>query len=347
MTARALRQPAPAARRIALLGVGNVGRAFLARLAQTPVPAGRLCLLARSGRRLDDPAGLVGDWPRRLAAAPAHDGDGELPDWLQPGDAVVDATASPALAAWHPRWLRRGLQVVTANKLGLGGPLLRQREIAARVAAGASYGDSATVGAGLPLLRSVRALRAGGDQVHAIAGVLSGTLAWLFDGWDGGEPFSERVRAAVARGYAEPDPRTDLSGEDVRRKLLILARAAGHPLQSPEVRVHSLLNRALRAAGDRAAVFDALAALDAPLAARLREARATGRVLRFVARFDAHGGRAGLELLAPDDPLAGGRGTDNRVAIWSCRYRNQPLVIQGPGAGADVTAAALLDDLLT
>lgn len=346
MSARARPFAAPVARRIALLGAGNVGRAFLARLAHAPVPAGRLCLVASSRHCLHDPAGLVGATGAALSAAPLHDGGGELPDWLQPGDAVVDATASPALAAWHPRWLRRGLQVVTANKLGLGGPLLRQREIAARVAAGAVYGDSATVGAGLPLLRCVRGLRAGGDRVHAVAGVLSGTLAWLFEGWDGEQPFSARVRAAVERGFAEPDPRTDLSGEDVRRKLLILARAAGHPLQAPEVRVHSLLNRALRGAGDRAAVFDALAGLDATMATRLREARASGRVLRFVARFDADGGRAGLELLPPDDPLAGGRGTDNRVAIWSCRYRRQPLVIQGPGAGADVTAAALLDDLL-
>jgi len=339
--------PAPVARRrLAILGTGTVGRALLARLAESPGAGGRLCLVANSRRCLSDPAGLHGDPREGLAVAPTHDGGGDLPGWLQPGDAVVDATASAALAAWHPRWLRRGLHVVTANKLGLGGPLLRQREIAARVAEGARYGDAATVGAGLPLLHSVRALRRGGDRVHAIAGVLSGTLAWLFEGWDGSEPFSARVRAAVAAGFAEPDPRIDLSGEDVRRKLLILARTAGHGLQSPEVRVQSLLDRRLRAATGAAAAIEALPGLDGAMAARLREARATGRVLRYVARFDANGGRAGLELLAPDDPLAGGRGTDNRVAIWSCRYPRQPLVIQGPGAGADVTAAALLDDLL-
>ncbi|WP_084062943.1 homoserine dehydrogenase [Arenimonas malthae] len=264
---------------------------------------------------------------------------------LQPGDIVVDASASAALAAWHPRWLRQGLHVVSANKLGLGGPLLRHHEIRALATGGLHYGDAATVGAGLPLLRSLRELRAGGDRIRAVAGVLSGTLAWLFDGYDGRTPFSEKVRAAVARGYAEPDPRVDLSGEDVRRKLLILARTAGFPLEHAEVQVASLLGPALRDAPDATTVDARLPTLDAALSARAREAAATGRVLRYVARLDESGARIGLESLAANDPLAGGGGCDNRLAIWSSRYEERPLVIQGPGAGAAVTAAALLDDL--
>lgn len=335
-----------APRRVALLGVGTVGRALLERVAGLADPRLSLQWVANSRRHVHAPQGLS---PLACAAALAqgksHDGGGALPADFGPGDIVVDATASAELAAWHPRWLRQGLHVVSANKLGLGGPLLRQHEIAQLANAQRRYGDAATVGAGLPLLATLRGLRAGGDRIGAIVGVLSGTLAWLFDGYDGREPFSERVRAAVAQGYAEPDPRVDLSGEDVRRKLLILARAAGYPLESEEVRVESLLTSRLQAAGPDA-VEGALPSLDGPIGERAARAARDGRVLRFVARFDAAGARVGLETLAPDDPLAVGRGCDNRVAIWSTRYRDRPLQIQGPGAGADVTAAALLDDLL-
>ncbi len=348
MSSVSLPMPAdePRARRIALLGVGTVGRALLARLAALDDPRWSLCLVANSRRRAFAADGLVpAGWVGHLANGDGHDGSGALPDGLRAGDVVVDATASAGLAAWHPRWLRQGLNVVSANKLGLGGPLLRQHEIRSLATDGRHYGDAATVGAGLPLLRTLRELRAGGDRIGAIVGVLSGTLSWLFDGYDGSEPFSQRVRAAVAKGYAEPDPRVDLSGEDVRRKLLILARTAGYPLEEVEVRVDSLLTPAIEAAGPDE-LEAALAELDGPLAARAARTTRDGKVLRFVARFDAGGARIGLEALSPDDPIAVGRGCDNRVAIWSTRYRDRPLQIQGPGAGAEVTAAALIDDLL-
>lgn len=342
----ALPNDVPAPRRVALLGVGTVGRALAELLAERADPRLSLNYVATSRHRLHAPDGLS---PARgldaLAKGEAHDGGGALPPEFAPGDIVIDATASAELAAWHPRWLRQGLHVVSANKLGLGGPLLRQHEIAQLANSQRRYGDAATVGAGLPLLATLRGLRAGGDRIGAIVGVLSGTLAWLFDGYDGREPFSWRVREAVARGYAEPDPRVDLSGEDVRRKLLILARAAGYPLESEEVRVESLVTPGLASAAP-GQLDAALGELDAPLGERAVRANREGRVLRYVARFDAAGARVGLESLAPDDPLAVGRGCDNRVALWSTRYRDRPLQIQGPGAGAGVTAAALLDDLL-
>jgi len=346
LPAKPLQELQPAPRRIALLGVGTVGRALLDRLANLDEPRLALCLAANSRRRLLAAAGLAPHAVESaLANGDAHDGSGDLPASLRPGDIVVDATASAELAAWHPRWLRRGLHVVSANKQGLGGPLLRQHEIRSLAVDGRHYGDAATVGAGLPLLRTLRELRAGGDRIGAIVGVLSGTLAWLFDGYDGSEPFSARVRAAVAQGYAEPDPRVDLSGEDVRRKLLILARTAGYALEEVEVRVDSLLTPALSAAAPDE-VDAALSQLDGPLAERAARTTADGKVLRYVARFDAAGARIGLEALAADDPLAVGRGCDNRVAIWSTRYSDRPLQIQGPGAGANITAAALLDDIL-
>jgi homoserine dehydrogenase len=153
------------------------------------------------------------------------------------------------------------------------------------------------------------------------------------------------VREALAAGYTEPDPRLDLSGEDVRRKLLILARSSGLALDAAQVHVDSLVPSALAALPLDDAVAE-LEQLDAPLQARWQQATDSGRVLRFVGRVDADGAQVGLRELPADHPLAQGAGTDNRVAIHSDRYRTQPLLIQGPGAGAEVTAAALLDDVL-
>ncbi|KAB7772301.1 homoserine dehydrogenase [Xanthomonas maliensis] len=337
--------------RLALLGTGTVGRAFVARytaLQQRQLQLPRFDWLANS--RVAQACDVDATQALRLANA-APRGQAVLQPWaetpaLRAGDVLVDATASDVVADRHAEWLGRGVHVVTANKLGRGAALSRAQALeAARHAGGAAYGDSATVGAGLPLLSSVRALVAGGDHIHAIEGVLSGSLAWLFHRYDGSTPFSACVREAMAAGYTEPDPRIDLSGEDVRRKLLILARTAGQPLEAEQVHVDSLVPQAL-AAAPVDALDSRLEALDGAIDARWRQARAAGRCLRFVGRVDAHGASVGLRELAADHPLAGGGGTDNRVAISSDRYSVQPLLIQGPGAGAEVTAAALLDDVL-
>lgn len=356
MSARiaALRTAQVAPARLALLGTGTVGSAVWTRLAGWQgTPLGQRLLLvhaANSRYALGNPAGIPGDAGELLLQhAPQTSSLAAVEDALA-GDGtriVIDATASEAVAAQHAHWLAHGIHVVTACKLGQGTSLSRWQAIqAARRAGRTHYGDSATVGAGLPLLRSLRALQAGGDRIQAIAGVLSGSLAWLFNHYDGKQPFSGFVRQARDAGYTEPDPREDLSGEDVRRKLLILARASGFALEADAARVQSLVPPAL-AALPREALDAALPALDAPLRERYASAYKNGAKLRFVARLGADGhATVGLEALPAEHPLVGGGGTDNRVAIWSDRYPDQPMVIQGPGAGAAVTAAALLDDAL-
>lgn len=353
---------APAAPiRVALLGTGTVGSAVLARLAAWEgTPFGdRLQLVHAANSRLavaaDD--GLSA---RQVADELPRDGTpSALDDVLlrlgvgntAAARVVVDATASEAVAERHAEWLAQGIHVVTACKIGQGTTLARWRAIRdACRRGGTRYGDGATVGAGLPLLRSLRELQAGGDRIHAIAGVLSGSLAWLFNHYDGMRPFSALVRQARDAGYTEPDPRDDLSGEDVRRKLLILARASGVELDAHDVDVTSLVPPEL-AILSKDGVDAALPALDAPLREGFAEAHRNGERLRFIARLERGEdgrplARVGLESLPEGHPLAGGAGTDNKVAIWSDRYRDQPLVIQGPGAGAEVTAAGLLDDVL-
>lgn len=342
--------------KIALLGTGNVGQAVLRRLGEWQgSPLGdrlKLVFAANTRLALSDPQGLdpnrsaelLADAPR-IGAPSAH---AEAIRALG-GEGVrilVDATADAGTAASHAACLSAGIHVATACKLAAGTSLDQWRAIRGACAErGTGFGDGATVGAGLPLLRSIRELRAGGDRIHAIAGVMSGSLAWLFHEFDGSRPFSELVRAARDSGFTEPDPREDLSGEDVRRKILILSRAAGFEIDSHQVDVESLVPPTLANIA-REDVDDALTLLDESLAARLAAASFLGCSLRFVARLEGGRARVRLESLCPDDPLHGGGGTDNRVAIWSDRYRTQPLVIQGPGAGAEVTAAALLDDVL-
>lgn len=345
------RAAAPA--RIALLGTGTVGRAVLQRLHDwSGTPLGARLSLVHAANSRHATGGRFGLLPEGVADLLQHEGQpsllGSVTQALR-GDGtrvVIDATASEGVAARHAEWLAQGIHVVTACKLGQGTSLERWRAIrAACVQGDTQYGDSATVGAGLPLIRSIRELRAGGDRIHAIAGVLSGSLAWLFNHYDGLRAFSGFVREARDAGYTEPDPRDDLSGEDVRRKIVILARAAGVELDAQEVDVSSLVPPAL-AVLPKDGVDAALPLLDQPLRERFAEAYKNGEKLRFIARLEDGKARVGLESLAADHPLAGGAGTDNRVAIWSDRYHRQPLVIQGPGAGAEVTAAGLLDDVL-
>lgn len=339
-----------AAPRLYLLGTGTVGSVFVnrhARLRANGVALPPLVAIANSRGWRDCDATSADSVLEQLRGSSAARDAAWLPRTrFRRGDIVVDASASEDLAARHAEWLSSGAHVVTACKLGQGTSLSRWRSLrAAATAANTHYGDSATVGAGLPLLRSLRELQAGGDRIHAIAGVLSGSLAWLFNHYDGKRPFSGFVREARDAGYTEPDPRDDLSGEDVRRKIVILARATGVELEPADVEVKSLVPDAI--ASLPAQDLDAaLPTLDEAMRIRYADAYRNGEVLKFIARHENGVAKVGLEALPADHPLAAGAGTDNRVAIWSDRYCEQPLVIQGPGAGAEVTAAALIDDVL-
>jgi len=341
--------------KVALLGSGTVGLAVLKRLAAWQgSPLGeqlRLVYAANTRMSLQDSGGLDPiDCVRLLPTAsrkPERDASDPLDALGTDGIRIlIDATADAGTASRHAACLYAGIHVATACKLATGTSLSQWQAI--REACRESrtgFGDRATVGAGLPLLRSIRELCAGGDRIHSIAGIMSGSLAWLFHHFDGSRPFSSLVREARDAGFTEPDPREDLSGEDVRRKIVILARAAGCAIDSDQVEVRSLVPAALAELPPED-VDANLEMLDEPMAALLEAAQREKCSLRFVARLDSGRAKVGLESLGLNDALNGGGGTDNRVAIWSDRYHRQPMVIQGPGAGAEVTAAALLDDVL-
>jgi bifunctional aspartokinase / homoserine dehydrogenase 1 len=248
--------------------------------------------------------------------------------------ALVDCTASPAVVDAYPDFVNGNLHIVTPNKRANVLPWPRYTalvELLERRQKHFLY--EANVGAGLPVMSTLRDLIASGDRVDKVEGILSGTLSYLFNTFDGSVPFSELVREAHAKGLTEPDPRDDLSGEDVARKLLILGREIGWAIDIRDIEVESL------ASGP-------FTALDRTLGPRLTQARARGAVLRYVGTLEGGRGRAGIQEFARDHPVATTRGSDNIIAFTTKRYSHTPLVLQGPGAGADVTAMGVFSDLL-
>jgi aspartokinase/homoserine dehydrogenase 1 len=243
--------------------------------------------------------------------------------------------------------LTRGIHIVTPNKKANSGtlPYYRALQEAGR-AAGTHYLYEATVGAGLPIIQTLRDLRETGDEITRIEGIFSGTLAYLFNVYDGSETFSSIVHAAKAKGYTEPDPRDDLSGMDVARKLIILGREMGLTLEMADVRVEGLVPKALETCG----VDEFMARLpefDATMTSLLADARAKNEVLRYVGRVDADGkATVGLMRLDAKHAFANIALTDNVVRFATRRYCDNPLIVQGPGAGPEVTAAGVFSDLL-
>jgi bifunctional aspartokinase / homoserine dehydrogenase 1 len=345
---------------IGLIGPGNVGSVFVEQLASQ---AGRLrgeCGLdlrlravATSKRMvLADPEIALGSW-RDLLKSEGGSTDLERfeahvhADHL-PHAVIVDCSASAEVAESYPRWLAAGIHVVTPNKKANSAGLTFYGGLKeARRTGRAHYLYEAAVGAGLPVIQTLRDLRETGDAVRRIDGLLSGTLSFLFTTWDGQEPFSKVVLDARAKGYTEPDPRDDLSGMDVARKLIILAREIGLGLELDDVAVESLVPDAL-ARVSLEEFLDRISEIDAPLLARLQAACASGQVLRHVALLDAASGRAsvGLTEVEPSHQFGNINRTDNVVRFATARYHDNPLVVQGPGAGPEVTAGAVFADLL-
>jgi len=265
-----------------------------------------------------------------------------------PHAVIIDCSASADVAKHYPEWLAAGIHVVTPNKkantldMAFYDGLQQSRRNG-----GAHYLYEATVGAGLPIIQTLRDLRETGDEIRRIEGILSGTLAYLFNVWDGSQPFSTVVRDAKTRGYTEPDPRDDLSGVDFARKIVILGREMGLRLEMSDVQLEGLVPAALA----KCSVDEFLARLpefDAPMLKRLEAARERGKVLRYVGTLDAATSKAAVGLVELDraHTFANINLTDNVVRFTTSRYNQNPLVVQGPGAGPEVTAGGVFADLL-
>lgn len=336
-----------------LAGVGSVGTALLYQLSELQGDAQR--------------PRLIGACTSTHAAwTPPHPTPGAVKHHLEHGSTLhwpavlerliehaprplvfVDATGHPDVADHYTTLLDAGIHIVTPSKLAN----TRSQQHFDRLHATAAqhnvqYRYETTVGAGLPVVRTVRDLRATGDRIHTIRGAVSGTLTFVFSRMRQGDSFSEAVRTAIQKGYAEPDIRDDLSGEDVARKFLILARTAGASIEREDVEVESLVPESLRNLPHLAFRRYVHKANDA-WRERAETAASQDAVLQYVGRWTPGSGiRVGVEAVPADSDFGQLEGQDNLFTITTNRYAASPLTIRGPGAGPEVTAAGVLADVL-
>ncbi|HEY7500926.1 MAG TPA: aspartate kinase [Vicinamibacterales bacterium] len=352
---------APAAPRtdVVLLGFGRVGRALADQIASASngQPNVRVVgLLDRSGY-IFEPRGLsrrrLGDITREKDAgellasiggrpAPSADALAVMATHAVSQPVVVDVTSEETGDLLRAA-LGNGFNVVLANKKPLAGTW---DSYAALFSASSNGGRrikyEATVGAGLPIIDTYHKLVETGDRVLRIEGSVSGTLMYVVSAVSAGKPFSQAVREAVEKGYAEPDPRDDLSGRDAARKALILARLMGYRGGAPAP--DDLVPRALKKL-PLAQFMDRLSEVDDEWRARVAREAARGHVLRYVVTATPRGVSAKLSAVPQSSPVGALQGTRNLVAFTTRRYRHEPLVVSGPGAGAQVTAAGILNDI--
>ena len=258
----------------------------------------------------------------------------------------VDCTANADVAALYGTLLSHNISVVAANKIAASAPypeyaLLKQTALNK----GVKFLYETNAGAGLPIIKTISDLCDSGDEVLKIEAVLSGTLNFIFNNLSASLPFSQAVRRAMEAGLSEPDPRQDLSGKDVVRKLVILAREAGYKINLEDVELQPFMEERFFE-GDASHFFDIVKELDAPFEARRKALEAEGKRLRFVARLDDGKATVALTPIGKNHPFYNLEDSNNMVLITTTRYKQYPMIIQGYGAGADVTAAGVFADII-
>ncbi|RPB03753.1 hypothetical protein L873DRAFT_1760151 [Choiromyces venosus 120613-1] len=358
---------------VAIIGAGGVGKSFI---SQLNAYVGRIrnkhtintILISRSSKALQskDYSGInLTTWESDLSGG----GGGKPPAFPEetlkfltgaPGPVIlVDNTSSEEVAGEYPRFLSAGVHVVTPNKKGFSGSLeLFQAIYAASAGQNGNGGyvfHEATVGAGLPVLSTLRDLQDTGDEIVKIEGVFSGTMSYLFNSFaplspTGSEkPFSACVAQARELGYTEPDPRDDLNGLDVARKLTILARLSGLPVsQLTSFPIQSLIPKPLETAASAEEFLDGLAEFDNDMEGVKAAAEKEGAVVRYVGSLDVAKGEVsvGLRNFDKGSAVAGLKGSDNIISFYTRRYGDRALIVQGAGAGAEVTAMGVLSDFI-
>lgn len=258
----------------------------------------------------------------------------------------VDATGSETVAHQYQYLLNHGVHISTPSKrANTLGQEYFDHLIKANNTGKAQYRYETAVGAGLPVISTLKTLLNSGDEITEISGVASGTMTFLFTQLQNGTLFSEAVLQAKKDGYSEPDPRDDLSGEDVARKFLILGRTSGYKFERDQIRVDTLVPEKLISLSTEE-FLKQLPEYDGHWKSRNSQAMVNNRKLRYVGKFTPDGISVGIEEVKADSPLGGLKGTDNLIQIYTKRYTTSPIVIQGPGAGKEVTAAGVLGDII-
>ncbi len=265
-----------------------------------------------------------------------------------PYGVFVDCTANKNIVQYYQPLLSNSISIVTPNKVANSGSYEQYATLQkAAQKHGAKFLYETNVGAGLPIINTLQGLITSGDKINKIEAVLSGTLAYIFNNFKIGDKFVEVVREAKAKGFTEPDPRDDLSGQDVARKILILSREAGLQLEPSDVKLTNLLNDACLNAPSVELFFEELEKDNARFEQMLGDAEANGEVLRFIASLENNEASIGLKTVNRDHPFYNLSGSENIVSFTTERYKYNPLVVKGPGAGAEVTASGVFADIMS
>ena len=340
-----------------ITGTGNVGSRLLAQLRQQqPYLQEYLRLqvrvigLANSKKMIFNDEGVdLEDWKGALANGAPMD----LGEWVRGitsrnlrNAVFADVTANPDVAACYDRLLQKSISVVACNKIACSSPYGYYRKLKDL---SREYNSlflfETNVGAGLPVIGTLNDLLRSGDKVSRIEAVLSGTLNFVFNHYNGERPFADVVRQAQEEGYTEPDPRLDLSGTDVMRKIMILAREAGEKMEMEEIENHSFMPASCMR-GSVEDFYAAMAQEEAHFRKLYQAAEAHGKKLKFVAKYENGKASVGLQHIGPQQDLYHLYGKDNVVLFYTDRYPEQPLVIKGAGAGAEVTASGVFADTI-
>lgn len=352
-----------AAVNIAIIGAGVVGKAFIEQLANIKSKniTYNLIFLSTSKKALISnnyaPLNISKSLELLAESSSPALSTSELISFLSKSNLpviLVDNTSNEKLAETYPSFVENGISIATPNKKGFSGSYKLWNDIFAK------SGDSnnglvyheASVGAGLPLISPLKEMVETGDEIVKIEGIFSGTLSYIFNEFSTIEPnstkFSEIVTVAKQLGYTEPDPRDDLNGLDVARKVTILARISGLPVENPtSFPIHSLIPKELESVQSADEYMSKLPNFDGDMDALKTQASKENKVLRFIGSIDVPNKKVSVEIAKFDysHPFASLKGSDNVISIKSKRYPN-PLIIQGAGAGADVTAMGVLGDVI-
>ena len=340
-----------------IVGTGNVGAKLLGQLKQQSAYLQermklqvRVVGLSNSRKMLIDEEGIdIGKWKEKLEAAPAADLQKLVEEIISRNlrnSVFVDITANEKVAAVYDQLLRKSISVVACNKVAASSAFSNYKNL--KDLAGefnCQFLFETNVGAGLPVIATLNDLVSSGDRVHRIQAVLSGTLNFVFNNYDGTRKFADVVKQAQDEGYTEPDPRLDLSGTDVMRKIMILAREAGEKIEMDDIANNSFMPASCMK-GSVEDFYREMAKEEAHFRELFEKAHAGGTKLKFVASFDNGKASVGLQHIDPKHDLYHLYGKDNVVLFYTDRYKEQPLVVKGAGAGAEVTASGVFADII-
>jgi aspartokinase/homoserine dehydrogenase 1 len=279
--------------------------------------------------------------------ADLHEFIAKMKEMNLPNCVFVDNTASPKPIAFYEDVFKSNISVVTCNKIGNSASYSQYktfRDTARKH--GVDFFYETNVGAGLPIIRTLKDLMSSGDRVQRIEAILSGTISFIFNHFKGNANFHDVVKEAQEKGYTEPDPRDDLSGKDFMRKMLILARDAGYEMEEADVQIENILPQACLDAQTVDDFYSALKSEDAFFANLKDRAEAGKKVLRYIGKLEDGKASITLQMVDENHPFYMLSGSDNIISFTTDRYKDRPLVVKGPGAGAEVTAAGVFADLI-